>query len=95
VPPQQTQGVQIKGRDAEDFATLSVSGTKVALDVNLLGALIPSDYDYIAITYVAAGNGVGKMSTVTYKTGGSSGTTVAILTLTYNSDNKMETVTRT
>jgi hypothetical protein len=97
---QQTQGVQIHGRDQHDFATLTDDGAQQRLDVqvkgevNVIGSLIPDDYDYMALTYVAAGDGVGKIQTVTYKTGGSGGTTVAVLTLTYNSDDKVATVTR-
>lgn len=62
---------------------------------NIGGSLVPEDFDYIALTYVAAGNGQGQPETVTYKKGGSSGTTQAVLTLTYNSGNNVETVTRT
>lgn len=59
-----------------------------------LGSLVPEEYDYIALTYVTAGNGIGEIETVIYKTGGVSGTTVATLTLTYDSNDKLETVTR-
>jgi len=59
-----------------------------------VGALIPTEYDHIALTYVTAGNGVGEIETVTYKTGGPSGTTVATLTLTYDADNKLNSVSR-
>lgn len=58
------------------------------------GFSIPK-YDYIALTYVASGNGTGEIETATYKNGGASGETVAILTITYNSDNEIATVTRT
>ena len=96
MPMQQVQGVQIHGRD-EQFATLTQDGAKNLLDVSatVIGSLVPNDYDYMALTYVAAGNGAGKVETVTYKTGGSGGTTVAVLTLTYNSANKVATVART
>lgn len=57
------------------------------------GFSIPS-YDYIALTYVATGNGVGKIETATFKTGGSSGTTIATLTLAYNASNEIESVTK-
>ena len=60
----------------------------------LIGFEIPA-YNYLALTYVAAGNGVGEVETVTYKTGGSGGTTVATLTLTYNASNEVATVTKT
>ena len=71
------------------------ASTDEALPVIQNNNLIPSAYDYIALTYVAAGNGAGEISTITYKTGGSTGTTVATLTLTYNADDKIETVTKT
>lgn len=56
--------------------------------------LVPEAHDYIALTYVAAGNGAGEVETATYKTGGSGGTTVATLTLTYNASDEVATVTR-
>ena len=68
--------------------------TAGALHVLNFGTLVPSIYDYIALTYVASGNGEGEVETVTYKTGGASGTTVATLTLTYNSDDEVSTVTK-
>ena len=52
-------------------------------------------YDYISLAYVAAGNGTGEIQTVTYKTGGSGGITVAALTLGYDASNRLSTVTRT
>ena len=52
-------------------------------------------YDYITLTYVAAGNGTGEIATVTYKTGGASGITVAALTLGYDANNRLNSVTRT
>lgn len=61
---------------------------------NLVGFEI-SAYDYIVLTYVATGNGTGEIETVVYKTGGSGGTTVATLTIAYNSDNKISSVTKT
>ena len=51
-------------------------------------------YDYFIITYVAAGNGTGEISTITYKLGGSSGTTVAVLTSTYDANDRLSTCTR-
>jgi len=65
------------------------------VEVTQMNALVPDEYDYIALTYVATGNGEGEVETVTYKTGGSGGTTVATLTLTYNSDNEISSVTKT
>ena len=59
----------------------------------MVGFEIPA-YDYISLTYVASGNGVGEIETVTYKTGGSSGTTVATLTLGYDADNNLISITK-
>jgi molybdopterin converting factor small subunit len=61
---------------------------------NLVGLEIPP-HDYIAITYVTVGNGIGEINTVTFKDGGSGGTTVATLTLGYDSSNNLTSVTRT
>ena len=52
-------------------------------------------HDYIALTYVAAGSGVGEIETVVYKSGGSGGTTVATLTLAYNASNEISSITKT
>ena len=66
--------------------------TETQLD-KLIGFEIPA-YDYLALTYVASGNGVGEIETVVYKTGGSGGTTVATLTLAYNASNEVSAVTK-
>ena len=58
------------------------------------GFEIPN-YDYLAMTFVAAGNGAGEIETVVYKTGGSGGTTVATLTLAYDASDNLLTVTKT
>lgn len=58
------------------------------------GALVPETYDYMALSYVAAGNGAGEIETITYKTGGASGTTVATLTLAYDGSDNIFTITK-
>ena len=60
----------------------------------LVGFEIPAN-DYIALTYVASGDGVGEIETVVYKEGGSGGTTVGTLTLAYNASNELSSVTKT
>ncbi len=60
----------------------------------LANGLVPEIYDYIALTYVASGNGAGEIETVTYKTGGSGGTTQATLTLGYDANDKLSTITK-
>jgi len=52
-------------------------------------------YDYIALTYVAAGNGAGEIETATFKTGGAGGTTIATITLAYNASNEISSATKT
>lgn len=74
-------------------ATLA-AGTAAIGKVIRSNVLIPADYDYIALTYVAAGNGAGEIQTATYKTGGSGGTTVGTLTLAYNADNEISSITK-
>lgn len=66
-----------------------------ALNARLAGALVPETFDYLELTYVAAGNGAGEVETVIYKTGGAAGTTVATLTLAYDANNNVSSVTRT
>lgn len=60
-----------------------------------IAGLVTASYDYIALTYVAEGNGIGEIGTVVYKTGGSGGTTVATLTLAYNVSNEISSITKT
>ena len=60
----------------------------------LAGSAI-GEYDYIALTYVAAGDGAGEIETATYKLGGVGGTTVATLTLAYNASDAITSVTKT
>ena len=65
-----------------------------AFAVKQLAQLVPEAYDYISLTYISSGNGAGEIETVTYKMGGSGGTSVATLTLTYDASNRIETITR-
>jgi len=58
--------------------------------INFLGGLIPHAYDYIALSYTGS-----NLTGVVYKTGGSGGTTVATLALTYDGSDNLETITKT
>ncbi len=88
---QQTQGVNIYGRTAGRFATITTDGNKERLDVSAIVAsgLVPAEYDYISLSYTGD-----NVTTVVYKTGGSGGTTVATLTLAYSGSN-LTSVTKT
>jgi len=77
---------------SQDVSIVDGSGNQITSFGN---GLVPESYDYIALTYVAAGNGAGEVETAIYKTEGSGGTTVATLTLTYNASNEIATVTKT
>ena len=60
---------------------------------NVAGLYIPP-HDYLSMTYVASGNGAGEIETITYKEGGASGTVVATMSLTYDSNSKLSAVTK-
>tara|TARA_B100000424_G_C22846540_1_gene451521 strand:+ start:345 stop:566 length:222 start_codon:yes stop_codon:yes gene_type:complete len=58
------------------------------------GLSIP-EHDYVSMTYAGTGNaGADDPTTITYKKGGSGGTTVATLTLTYAATGRVSTITR-
>jgi len=76
---------------SESLATEDKQDDIIAGIQSLVGFEIPA-YDYIALTYVASGNGAGEIETVTYKAGGD---TVATLTLSYDADNNIISITKT
>lgn len=83
---------QLGDREVQKFVATTSDATAVrTLSFN---TLIPDAYDYIALTYVAAGSGAGEIETVTYKTGGAAGTTVGTLTLTYDASDRLATITK-
>ena len=53
--------------------------------------LVDVPFNEIGLSYIIAGNGTGQIGTVTYK---QSGTTVATLTLTYDTSNRLIDVLR-
>lgn len=55
-----------------------------------IAGLTPSAYDYVSLSYTGS-----NLTGVVFKTGGSGGTTVATLTLTYDGSNNLLTVTKT
>lgn len=61
-------------------------------DITIAGNMIDKDYDYIAVTYPTSSSEV-----YTFKTGGSGGTTVATVTVTYADSTKedLSTVEKT
>ena len=69
------QRVAIHGASTDKDAGVDPQG---ALQVSLQGFQIPN-FDYVGLSYTGD-----NLTTVTYKSGGSSGTTVATLTLAYS-----------
>ena len=55
------------------------------------GVFVPDNFDEIDITYVAAGNGIGEISTVVYSL---ATVTVATLTFTYDAQDRLSNVVR-
>lgn len=76
-----------------DSVNAAGSGADVEVLLEAIAGLVTEGYDYIALTYVASGNGEGQIETATYKTGGSGGTTVATITITYDSSDRIADVT--
>lgn len=64
------------------------------LNSRLAGSLVPETFDYVSLTYVTVGDGIGEVETATYKLGGAGGSTVATLTLAYDANDKLASVTR-
>lgn len=75
----------INGRTTELVAIASDSDHAVA---TLTGLSIP-EHDYIALSYTGS-----NLTGVVYKSGGSSGTTVATLTLAYDGNSNLTSVTK-
>lgn len=57
--------------------------------LSVLSAMVPFAYDYVSFGYT--GNNV---TTMVFKTGGSTGTTVATLTLAYDINDNLTSITR-
>lgn len=64
---------------------------KVAKRVIALSNLVWEDYDQVSLAYISSGNGVGEIGTVIYK---KDSTPVAVLSLTYDSQNRLTDVER-
>lgn len=62
---------------------------KIALRTIAFNSLVPEDYDEVNLTYISSGNGTGEIGLVTYLKATS---TVAILSLSYDSQNRIISV---
>lgn len=77
--------VQIGGRVYEEIAVKTRNGSALA---TVQGLGVPA-HDYIGLTYTGS-----NLTGVVYKSGGASGTTVATLTLAYDGNNNLTSVTK-
>jgi len=64
-------------------------GTERALKVVTLNSSVPENYDYRGLTWTG-----GNLTSIVFKTGGIGGTTVATLTLGYDINNNLTSITR-
>ena len=88
-------GELIQGLDPDGKTKFIKVNADGAIDTNSIIGFDIGKYDYIALTYVSSGSGVGEIQTVTYKNGGSSGTIQAVLTIVYNASNEISSITKT
>lgn len=82
--------------DATHKVSYTDKDSKTGLDVNVInmGALVPTAFDDIEITYTTI-SGIKVASIVEYYLGGSGGTLVATLTLTYDGSADLIKVAKT
>lgn len=88
-----TQAVAIANPDTGDAISVATEATQqsIVTALGVMNSLVPASYNYISMGY----DGSNRLQTVTFKSGGSGGTTVATLTLTYDpTSGNVATVTR-
>jgi len=82
--------IQIRtGNQPEIWTDVSSFAGGTGIPVNILNTLVTQNYDYISCSYTGD-----NLTGVIFKTGGSTGTTVATLALTYDGNNNLLTVTK-
>jgi hypothetical protein len=79
------------GQTATNASLDNIEADVLAQKLKTAASLVPEAHDYIALAYVGATTDI---FTATYKLGGASGTTVAVLTLGYDGSNRLTSVTR-
>ncbi len=75
-----SSGVEINPATESTLASVNAG-------LETLNSLVPSMFDYIALSYTG-----GNLTTATYKTGGAGGSTISILTLAYDGSNNLISV---
>lgn len=89
-----TSSDQVGGQDPNgDLQAVQLDINKNLKVLSVGGSLTPFAYDYLDVTYIPSGNGAGQPGTIHYYSGGSGGTLVGTMTITYNASNNPLTVT--
>lgn len=82
--------IQVRtGDNPEIWTDVSSYSNGTSLPVNFVNTLVTQPFDYVSITYTGD-----NITGVVFKVGGSGGTTVATLTLTYDANDRLLTVTK-
>ena len=82
--------IQVKDETSErDWKDVGHHASDLKLPVQIYNALVPDEYDYISLSYTGS-----NLTGVVFKSGGSGGTTVATLTLSYTGS-VLDSVTKT
>lgn len=84
-------GDQSETLDSGQIARAVYDKEKIAIRTIALSNLVPEDFDEITLAYISSGNGTGEIGTVMYK---KTSVTVAVLSLTYDSQNRLTGVAR-
>lgn len=79
-------GAATAANQTSEIALITAANNKMA------SSDVSEDFDYRAFAYVGATN---KIDTITYKTGGSGGTTVATQTFGYDGSDRITSITKT
>ena len=77
------------GNQPEIWTDVSSFAGGTGIPVNTLNTLVTQSYDYVSLSYTGD-----NLTGVVFKTGGSAGTTVATLALTYDGNDNLLTVTK-
>ena len=80
--------VELKDNDSDTRAEVDSNNALKVFD-HVANSLVQSEYDYISLGYTGS-----NLTTVVFKTGGASGTTVSTLTLSYTGS-RLDSVTKT
>ncbi len=83
----------VSSADGDTATPVEVNPTtgRTLVDSFVTSGLLPISYNYIGFTNA---DGNGNYQTITFKTGGSGGTTVATLTLTYDASSNVTSIAK-